>query len=112
MSTKAPKPLKPLKALLPYKEVLEKEVWGPIYWKMLHNRAKTHGLTERWLAGFEAAIMCDLCREHFRQLREKYPMCIFAGPEEFGWFLHNRVSEERSNKPFMPWREYKIVYRD
>jgi hypothetical protein len=109
VSTKAPKPLK---ALLPYKEVLEKEVWGPIYWKLLHNRAKTHGLTERWLDGFEAAIMCPLCQEHFRQMREQYPLEVFATSEAWAWFVHNRVNEERANKPFMPWREYQIVYRD
>ena len=106
-----PKHPKPLKALLPYKEVLEKEVWGPIYWKILHHRAK-RGLTERWLDGFEAAIMCELCKEHFRQMREQYPREIFAGDEEFCWFIHNRVNLERSNKPFMPWREYLIVYKE
>lgn len=105
-------PPKPLKALLPYKEVLEKEVWGPIYWKVLHQRAKIHGLTNRWLDGFAAAIMCPLCQEHFRQTRERYPLEVFAGPEEWVWHVHNVVNTERSNKPFMPWREYKIAYRD
>lgn len=109
MNKKAPKPLK---GLLVYKDVIEKEIWGPVFWKVLHYRAKSPGLTERWLNGFEAAIPCLLCQEHLRQLREKYPMKVFASSEAYSWFLHNRVSEERSNKNFMPWREYLITYKD
>lgn len=102
MKAKQPKPLK---ALQPYKEVLEKEVWGPVFWKVLHHRAK-QGLTERWLDGFQAAIMCPDCLLHFCQLRERFPRKAFADDEHAVWFWHNAVNTERANKPFYYYEEW------
>jgi len=100
-----PKHPKPLRALLPYKEVLEKDVWGPVYWKILHLRAKT-GLTERWLDGFEAATMCPDCKEHFAELRKRFPREAFASDETWAWTIHNMVNIERANKPFYSYAEW------
>ncbi len=97
---------KPLKALVPYKEILDKPVWGPVYWALLHNRAKT-GLTKRWLDGFEAAIMCPDCKEHFHELRERFPIEAFASDEAWAWAMHNAVNTERANKPFYSWEEFR-----
>lgn len=97
---------KPLKALQPYKEVLAKEVWGPVFWKVLHHRAK-RGLTERWLDGFEAAIMCPDCKEHFGLLRQRFPLRAFADSEHWAWAMHNMVNTERSNKPFYSYEEWQ-----
>lgn len=95
-----------LKALQPYKEVLEKEVWGPVFWKLLHQRAKS-GLTKRWLDGFTESIMCPDCKEHFLELRARFPLEAFADHEAWAWAMHNCVNTERSNKPFYSWEEFQ-----
>lgn len=98
---------KPLKALRVYLTVEAKEVWGPVYWKLLHRRAKEQGLTERWLDGFTEAIPCPDCKEHFIELRTKFPRETFADDESWAWAMHNAVNTERSNKPFHSWAEYQ-----
>ncbi len=98
---------KPLKALQPYKDVLEKDVWGPVFWKMLHTRALEHGLTKRWLDGFTDAIMCKDCKEHFIELRARFPLEVFVDDEAWAWAMHNAVNTERSNKPFYSWEEFQ-----
>lgn len=102
MSAKAPKPLK---ALLPYKETLAKEVWGPVYWKVLHLRAKK-GLTERWLDSFEAAIMCPDCKLHWKDLRGRFPRCVFKDDEHYAWAMHNFTNTEHANRPFYSYEEW------
>lgn len=104
MSAKSPKPLKALKA---YLEVEEKDVWGPVYWSLLHRRAKEQGLTERWLDGFESAIVCPDCKEHFVELRSRFPRAVFADDEAWAWAMHNAVNTERANKPFYSWAEFQ-----
>lgn len=103
MATKHPQPLK---ALQPYKETLAKDVWGPVFWKVLHHRAKK-GLTEKWLDGFTASIMCPDCKEHWVELRQRFPRKAFADDEAYAWLLHNMVNTERSNKPFYSWEEFQ-----
>lgn len=100
-----PKHPKPLKALQAYREVLDLEVWGPIYWKILHERAKS-GLTKRWLDGFESAIMCPDCKLHFAQLRIRFPLELFASHEAAVFVWHNMVNTERANKPFYAHEEW------
>lgn len=103
---------KPLRVLAGYKNILEKPVWGPVFWKILHHRAKEHGLTERWLDGFQAAIMCPMCKDHFRLLRERYPRHLFKNDEAWAWMVHNCTNTEQSNKPFFTWLDYEVTYGD
>jgi hypothetical protein len=53
-----------VKNLAIYKDVLEKPVWGPVFWTLFHKQAK-QGFSESWLNQFEKAIPCPDCREHF-----------------------------------------------
>lgn len=101
-----PKHPKPLKALLPYKETLEKDVWGPVFWKVFHLKSKK-GFAKQWLDGFEASIMCPDCKEHFAELRQRFPREAFASDEDWGWLVHNMVNTERSNKPFYSYAEWR-----
>lgn len=88
-----------------YRDVLEKSVWGPVYWTLFHKQAQ-RGFSERWLNQFEAAIPCPDCRDHFKELRERFPRWCFTD-EVWAWLLHNMVNTERSNKPFYTWAEYE-----
>lgn len=99
---KAPKPLK---ALLSFLTIQEKEIWGPVFWKLLHRRAKT-GLTKRWLDSFEASIPCPDCRDHFASLRERMPLELFADHEAAIFVWHNLVNTERANKPYFTHTEW------
>lgn len=97
---------KPLKALQPYKETLAKDVWGPVFWRIFHLRAKK-GFTTAWLDGFEASIMCPDCKEHFVELRKRFPIKAFSSDETWAWLVHNMVNTERSNKPFYSFEEWE-----
>lgn len=103
--SKAKQP-KPLKALQPYKETLAKEIWGPVFWEVFHQRAKK-GFTKPWLDGFAASIICPDCREHFIELRHRFPQEAFASDEHWAWLIHNMVNTERSNKPYYSYEEWK-----
>ena len=103
------KTIKPLKVLQHYKEVIEKEVWGPVFWTVLHKKAK-QGLTKNWLNKFTESIICPDCKEHFIELQKRFPIDIFCS-EVWAWLVHNMVNTERSNKPFFSWKEYERKYK-
>jgi hypothetical protein len=103
--------LKPLKVLEPYKEVLEKPVWGPVFWAVFHKKAK-QGFTKQWLKRFSNSIMCPDCKEHFEELLIRFPIEIFDNHEVYAWILHNMVNTERANKPYFSWSEYMRKYKD
>lgn len=88
-----------------YRDVLEKHVWGPVYWTLFHKQAQK-GFTERWLNQFERAIPCPDCREHFAELRQRFPLYMFKD-EVWAWLIHNMVNTEQSNKPFYSWASYE-----
>lgn len=77
-----------------------------MFWKLLHKRAKT-GLTKRWLDSFESSIPCPDCREHFTELRQRFPLDLFADHEAAVFVWHNAVNTERANKPFYSFSAWK-----
>lgn len=105
------KTIQPLKVLQPYKEVLEKPVWGPVFWTVFHKKAKK-GFTQRWLNQFAVSIICPDCKEHFEELLKRFPIKIFRKEDHelWAWLIHNMVNTERSNKPFFSWEEYERKY--
>lgn len=104
--------IKPLAVLASYKEVLDKPVWGPVFWIVFHDKAKK-GFTREWLIRFGNSIPCPDCKEHYMELLKRFPINLFM-PKRlhvlYGWLLHNMVNTERSNKPFFSWEEYKHKY--
>lgn len=112
------KTIVPLKVLQPYKEVIEKEVWGPVFWTVFHKKAKG-GFTKQWLKRFGNSIPCPDCKEHYFELLQRFPIELFDRPkakgynnEVYAWLIHNMVNTERSNKPFFSWKEYERKYND
>lgn len=103
----------PLKVLAPYKEVIEKEVWGPVFWTVFHKKAK-EGFADKWLRRFGNSIPCPDCKEHYFELLQRFPIKLFhksKSDEIYAWMLHNMVNTERSNKPYFSWKEYERKYK-
>lgn len=101
--------IEPLKELAVFKDILEKDVWGPVFWSLFHKQAK-RGFSKLWLDQFEKSIICPDCREHFIELRKRFPIYKFDS-EVWAWLIHNMVNTERSNKPFYSWDEYERNYK-
>lgn len=88
------------------KDILEKPVWGPVFWKVFHMQAKK-GFTERWLDRFDASIICPDCKEHWIALRSRFPRCVFKDDECWGWAMHNFTNTEHANRPFYSYEEFQ-----
>ncbi len=84
-----------------------KDVWGRLLWEILIRRAKRSGLTKKWLDEFESAIPCPICREHFIEIRKRYPIHIFSKQVYWVWNAKNVTNTERTNKPFFTFTEFE-----
>lgn len=116
------KTIRPLAQLEIFGDILDKPIWGPVFWKLFHKQSKA-GFTEKWLDQFQESIICPNCKEHFIELRQRFPLHDFSNPvitpyksnikfhEYWGWLIHNMVNTERANKPFFSWEEYERTYK-
>lgn len=110
------KTIQPLKQLEIFADILDKPIWGPVFWILFHKQSKI-GFTENWLDQFTESIICPYCKEHFKELRQRFPLIynvtidkLIKAHEYWGWLIHNMVNTEQSNKPFFSWEEYKGKY--
>jgi hypothetical protein len=104
------KTIQPLKQLEVFGDILDKPIWGPVFWILFHKQAKNK-FTEEWLDQFQESIICQNCKEHFTELRQRFPIKIFKDHEVYAWLIHNMVNTERANKPFFSWEEYERTYK-
>lgn len=101
-------------------------VWGPSFWFVLHtvslNYPDTPSFTERrthydFYHIVRNILPCEMCRQHYRELLEQYPIEPFLGSRAslVTWVItiHNQVNE-RLGKPMMErddvLRNYQQVY--
>ena len=59
----------------------DKEVWGKVFWSILHRVGADSGLTTKWLEEFTEAIVCPFCRAHFKELLRLCPRS--CAPDDF-----------------------------
>jgi len=74
-------------------------VWGPILWKVLHDRAAGYAMDvdaeTRWLKVFQSWIPCGECKSHFRRLLSEMPPDLSSRKNYAQWAVdvHNKVNE-------------------
>lgn len=74
-------------------------VWGPILWKVLHDRAAEYAMAidaeTRWLKIFQSWIPCGECKSHFRRLVSEMPPDLSSRKKYAKWAVdvHNKVNE-------------------
>jgi hypothetical protein len=74
-------------------------VWGPILWKVLHDRAAEYAMAidaeTRWLKIFQSWIPCGECKSHFRRLVSEMPPDLSSRKNYAHWAVdvHNKVNE-------------------
>lgn len=110
---------------------LNREVWGPRFWKILHTLAETSGSqtqtilsndeADAWIILLKAqqfVMPCTLCKEHYKQWRTSHPTEIIRklakdARKEFLrqwlWGCHNRVNE-MNNKEGVALEDLPSLY--
>lgn len=100
---------------------LNRESWGPRFWKVLHTLAETSGSqkqvilandeAEAWILLLKAqqfVMPCNACKEHYKQWRTGHSVEIIRklnGDErkdfirKWLWGCHNRVNDMNKKDP-------------
>ena len=118
---------------IPIPNAPSNEVWGPIFWKLLHGLSEKVGTTlldmyksEEKIAWInlikntEKVLPCPYCREHYKMfLKRNNPdvlkiydtlkMKIWI--TNFFWSLHEEINRE-NGKPSLPFESLSILYKN
>jgi hypothetical protein len=73
------------------------EIFGPVFWDVLHRYANDNVYNKRWLTAFTDAIPCSDCRNHFRDFKHPTVSENFA---MWAFEKHNKVNERLNKKNF------------
>lgn len=82
--------------------------WGPIKWAELHFRASYPGLRLEvesiWLDMYIDSLPCEICRQHFRELRRKFPEDLSSRRSYYEWTvkIHNKVNVSQGKPEHEP----------
>lgn len=92
---------------------VEPRIWGRHYWAMIHLTAyaypeeptiDTRQAAYQWLDALRYILPCGGCREHFRQLWQKYPIEEYLNAREtfIEWteIMHDAVNRDMKMPPF------------
>ena len=109
------------------------EVWGPIFWKLLHGLAEKIGstmlqvnITEERIAWIqlikstEKVLPCPYCREHYKDYLKRNNPDILKNYDvlkmkiwitNFFWSLHEEINQE-NNKESLEFESVSILYKN
>lgn len=85
----------------------DKDKWGPILWKILHQRpfqAKDLSVENAWLHMFSSWIPCGECSRHWREALGTLPPKFQNKGEYYQWTvdIHNRINDILKKPNFYP----------
>ena len=85
---------------------MDPKIWGPKLWFVSHSVAFNYPenptendkqTRKQWFALYKDIIMCDVCKQHYREHWDKNPIDPYLknrdGLIKWVWMLHNSVNE-------------------
>ena len=102
---------------------MDNTIWGPYFWFTLHTITIAYPdnptYNERryyndFFLSLQNVLPCPLCREHYKQHLQEYPISVHLGNKEeivkWCFNLHNRVNRSLG-KPDFKYEDFKEKYR-